>query len=432
MVGTVVTVTGGAPSAGGNASAGGTSVASTGGKQATGGSDSNGGGATTGGTRATGGVAAGGTATGGTEATGGVAAGGTATGGTATSGSKATGGAASGGTKATGGAATGGAARGGTTTSGTTGTPDCNNITNQPVITVASDGSGKYTTVQAALNSVSASNTTPTQIRISPGTYQEKLALKSPYVTLCGQAGKAATTTLTYNDTHETFDGSGGTLGTTGSASTNISAGNVAAENITFDNSAGVSAGQAVALLITGNHVQFRNCRFTGYQDTLYVKSGSQYFKSCYVAGSVDFIFGAATAIFEGCTVYNAASGVSATAPNTDQATAYGLVFLGGELTAAASVATGSVALGRNWGAYGAAAYIQTALGAHISPVGWVAMGSNTLNTARFSEYQTTGAGASAANLAKRASQSKQLTASEAAAYTIQNIFGSWTPTFSQ
>ena len=86
------------------------------------------------------------------------------------------------------------------------------------MITVASDGSGKYTTVQAALNSVSASNTTPTQIRISPGTYQEKLALKSPYVTLCGQAGKAATTTLTYNDTHETFDGSGGTLGTTGSA----------------------------------------------------------------------------------------------------------------------------------------------------------------------------------------------------------------------
>ena len=107
-------------------------------------------------------------------------------------------------------------------------------------------------------------------------------------------------------------------------------------------------------------------------------------------------------------------------------------MFLGGSLTAASSVAAGSVALGRNWGAYGAAAYIKTALGAHINPVGWLAMGANTLDTARFSEYQTTGAGATAANLARRAAQSKQLTATEAAAYSIAGIFGAWTPTFSQ
>ncbi len=435
-------MTGGAAQGGGNAATGG-GISATGGSATTGGAQAMGGKSATGGTANTGGSSALGSATGG-KTSGGAATGGASTAGTATGGTKATGGAASGGaaptggTKATGGAATGGvkatggAATGGAATGGTSGTPDCNSITNQTVLDVATDGSGQYTTVQAAVNSVSTSNTAPTQIRIKPGTYKEKLTINRPYITLCGQAGKASTTILTYSDNANTSNGSGGTLGTSGGASTNLSASNVSAENVTFENSTALGGSQAVALLVTGSRVQFRNCRFISYQDTLYVHSGTQYFKNCYISGSVDFIFGASTAIFDSCTVYSASGGVSATAPSTDQATTYGLVFLGGELTAASGVASGSVALGRNWGAYGAAAYIKTALGAHINPVGWLAMGTNTLDTARFSEYQTTGAGATAANIAKRAPQSSQLSATQAAGYTVPNIFGAWTPTFSQ
>ncbi len=108
------------------------------------------------------------------------------------------------------------------------------------------------------------------------------------------------------------------------------------------------------------------------------------------------------------------------------------LVFLGGQLTASASISAGSMALGRNWGAYGAAAFLHTQLGAHIKPVGWLAMGSNTLDTARFSEFQTTGPGASASALAARASQSKQLTTQDAANYTLTKIFGAWVPSYSK
>lgn len=171
---------------------------------------------------------------------------------------------------------------------------------------------------------------------------------------------------------------------------------------------------------------------FLSYQDTLYVKKVRQYFKACYVEGNVDYIFGDATAVFDNCTVNSATSGVSVTAPNTDQSVPYGLVFLGGQLTASAGVAAGSVALGRNWGAYGSTTYLRTVLGAHISAVGWQAMGTNTLDTARFSEFKTSGAGATAAEIAARATQSKQLSASQAASYVIANIFGSWTPTFSE
>src|SRR5688572_12163806 len=79
-------------------------------------------------------------------------------------------------------------------------TADCNSITNQPILRVAADGSGQYRTVQAALNTLSNSNTTPTQIRIKPGTYREKLSITKPFVTFCGETGKTTSTILTYND----------------------------------------------------------------------------------------------------------------------------------------------------------------------------------------------------------------------------------------
>ena len=314
-----------------------------------------------------------------------------------------------------------------TPTEPTTGT-DCNSITNQPILRVAADGSGQYRTVQAALNTLSNSNTTPTQIRIKPGTYREKILVTKPFVTFCGETGKTNSTILTYNDNANTSNGSGGTVGTSGSASVTIKANDVSVENITIENSYGVGS-QAVALLAQGQRLQFRNCRFLGNQDTLYTHSGTQYYRNCYIQGTVDFIFGAATAVFDNATIHSVGGGTAITAPSTEQNVPYGLVFLGGKVTAASSVSKGSVALGRNWRPYGAATYIRTELGQHISPVGWVKMSENVLETARFSEYQTTGAGA---NPSARAPQSRQLTAAQAATYTIGNIFGSWTPSFSK
>src|SRR5690606_26465566 len=160
--------------------------------------------------------------------------------------------------------------------------------------------------------------TTPTQIRVAPGTYMEKLVVDRPFVTLCGQEGQAATTILTYGDSANTPNGNGGTLGTSGSDSENISASDVSVEHSTFAHSAG-PVGQAVALLLTGQRLQFRSCLMLGFQDTLYVKGGTQYFKDCYVEGTVDFIFGGATAVFEGCTVHNVAGGSAITAPSTEE-----------------------------------------------------------------------------------------------------------------
>ncbi|HTN84763.1 MAG TPA: pectinesterase family protein, partial [Sorangium sp.] len=91
------------------------------------------------------------------------------------------------------------------------------------------------------------------------------------------------------------------------------------------------------------------------------------------------------------------------------------------------SIRAGAVALGRNWRPYGATTYLGTELGAHIAPVGWVRMSENTLATARFAEYMTTGPGA---RPSERARESRQLSAAEAASYTVENMLAPWKPTF--
>jgi pectinesterase len=86
-----------------------------------------------------------------------------------------------------------------------------------------------------------------------------------------------------------------------------VYANNFTAENITFSNTAGFSAGQAVALRIEGNRSVLRNCKIVANQDALFL-SGSgvkQYFKDCYIEGTTDFIFGAATAVFKNCVIHS-------------------------------------------------------------------------------------------------------------------------------
>jgi pectinesterase len=288
-------------------------------------------------------------------------------------------------------------------------------------IVVAADGSGQFRSVQAALDSVPAGTNTPVEIDVRPGTYNERVTISDRgYVTLVGED---ALTTIITNSLDATDAGGTGRSATVTALSSDFSV-----SNITFQNSSPQDGAQAVALFASGDRQQFSNCRFMSYQDTLYLTSGSQYFRSSFVQGDDDYILGAATAVFQDCTIYQISGGVAVTAPNTDPATSFGFVFLGGSLAAGPGVGAGSVALGRPWGAYGSATYVGTVLGPHISPVGWVPMGTNGLTLARFAEYQTTGPGADAA---MRADGSRQLTSAEAAALTIATMFGSWTPSFS-
>ena len=114
-------------------------------------------------------------------------------------------------------------------------------------IIVAKDGSGNFTSVQQAFNAISSANKKPVTIFIKKGIYKERLVLDSlkDFVTLIGEDKNE--TVLTFDNHKGTILPGGDTLNTWTSASFFIYASHFKTENITFENNAGFTAGQAVA-----------------------------------------------------------------------------------------------------------------------------------------------------------------------------------------
>ena len=294
-------------------------------------------------------------------------------------------------------------------------------------LTVAADGSGNYRTVQAALDAVPAGNKAALTIFIRNGLYHEKLHLDSTkdHVTLLGE--DSLRTILTYDDHPGKVGLNGDSINTRNSYSFLVKANDFSASNISFRNDAGFSAGQAVALEVQGDHAVFIHCRIIGNQDILFLNNpdSRQYYKDCYIEGTTDFIFGAATAWFEHCHIHSKKNS-HVTAASTPQDHPYGFVFDNCTLTGDTSVHNAS--LGRPWRPYASVVYLHCYIGPHIRPEGWSAWNNaDTYKLSRFAEYQSYGPGA---NPATRLSWTHQLTQAEAQRITLSNIFGSWYPTF--
>lgn len=55
----------------------------------------------------------------------------------------------------------------------------------------------------------------------------------------------------------------------------------------------------ALAARIYGDKSAFFGCGFIGLQDTLFDVQGRHYFKTCYIEGAIDFIFGSGQSFYE-------------------------------------------------------------------------------------------------------------------------------------
>ena len=257
---------------------------------------------------------------------------------------------------------------------------------------VAKDGSGDFFTVQEAINAVpDFRKNKRTTILVRKGVYKEKIVVPESKIniSLIGQEGAI----LSYDDYAQKKNCFGEEKGTSGSSSCYIYAPDFYAENITFENSSG-PVGQAVACFVSADRVYFKNCRFLGFQDTLYTygKDCRQYYEDCYIEGTVDFIFGWSTAVFNRCHIHSKGGGY-VTAPSTDQGQKYGYVFYDCRLTADEGVQ--DVYLSRPWRSYAQAVFIRCNLGKHIAPAGWNNWGKKEAEkTAFYAEYESTGEGA--------------------------------------
>ncbi len=293
------------------------------------------------------------------------------------------------------------------------------------IIVVSQGGDGDFTTVQAAINSVPLRNVKPVTILIKKGIYKEKILVDSSkeFITLAGE--DKLNTVLTYDDHTGKLAPGGEVINTRTSWSLKILAANFTAKDVTIQNDAGFSAGQAVALESDGDKAVFINCRFIGFQDVLFTNNekSRQYYEHCYIEGTTDFIFGSATVWFEKCHIHSKKDS-HVTAASTPQANKFGYVFNECVLTGDTSVRNAS--LGRPWRPYASVTYIHCFIGKHIRQEGW-SNWNNTENykTTRYAEYKNYGA---SADPLKRVNWSKQLSDEEIKNYTIKNIFGNWNP----
>jgi len=58
------------------------------------------------------------------------------------------------------------------------------------------------------------------------------------------------------------------------------------------------SDNQSVAAFVAADKVAFYHCAFFSLHNTLFDNKGRHYYHECYIQGSIDFIFGRATSIF--------------------------------------------------------------------------------------------------------------------------------------
>ena len=295
----------------------------------------------------------------------------------------------------------------------------------QTKIIVAQDESGKYKTVQRALDAIPVNNKKPVTIFIKNGIYKEKLHLdpSKRFVTLIGE--DKFNTILTYDDHTGKVSPKGDTINTRTSASVIVKAGNFRAENLTIQNDAGFTAGQAVGLESDGDMASFYNCRIVGNQDILFTNNDKsrQYYKDCYIEGTTDFIFGSSTVWFEHCHIHSKKNS-HVTAASTPKEKAFGYIFNDCVLTGDSSLH--NVSLGRPWRPFAQVVYMHCYIGQHIKPEGW-SNWNNTENylTTRYVEYKNYGP---SSNPATRVKWSKQLSDEEAKKYTLKNVLGGWLP----
>ena len=293
------------------------------------------------------------------------------------------------------------------------------NYDNPDTLVVARDGTGEFRTVQEAIEVCRAFMDYHKVIFVKKGVYKEKLIVPQWLQNIEILGEDRDQTVITYDDhanikTAERPNG----IGTFRTYTVKVEANDITFRNITIENNA-ARLGQAVALHTEGDRLVFVNCRFIGHQDTVYTGMPNTriYFRDCYICGTTDFIFGPSTAWFEQCTIH-CLSNSYITAASTPKDVPYGYIFNRCRVTVADGVE--KEYLGRPWRDYGYTLFMNCELPAQIRPEGWHHWQKEREQTARYLEYQNTGAGA---NRSERVAWSRELTKKEAAQITPENVF---------
>ncbi|KAJ4836635.1 hypothetical protein Tsubulata_005483 [Turnera subulata] len=269
-------------------------------------------------------------------------------------------------------------------------------------VVVAQDGSGNFKTVQEAVDSAPDKGKTRYVIHVKQGIYVENVEIgkkkKNVMIVGDGMDSTIITGSLNVADGSTTFRSA--TLAVTGDG--------FILQDVGVQNTAGPEKHQAVALRVSADQCVINRCRIDAYQDTLYAHSYRQFYRDCYITGTIDFIFGNAAVVIQN-------SWIAARKPMEHQknmVTAQGRIDpnqnTGTSIQCCDIVASTDLEpvqdqfptyLGRPWKEYSRTVFMQSYLDAHIHPAGWAEWNKDfALNTLYYGEFANRGPGAGVSN----------------------------------
>nr|KYP50009.1 putative pectinesterase 29 [Cajanus cajan] len=271
-------------------------------------------------------------------------------------------------------------------------------------VIVDPSGHGNFSTIQSAIDSVPSNNQYWVSIHVKAGTYKEKLLIPydKPFVVLKGEGQKR--TFVEWQD-HESIAQSP----TFASMANNVVVKSITFKNTYNDYKTAQNMEPAVAAMISGDMSYFYDVGFYGLQDTLWDDRGRHYFKSCTIAGAMDFIFGTAQSIYEQCTISAidanlgpAIRGFITAQGRENPNDTNGFVF-----KSCTIVGNGTTYLGRPWRGYARVLFYNNMMSNIIIPEGWVPWNfAGNEGGITFAEYGNSGPGA---DKSKRVSWMKNL-----------------------
>ncbi|CAL1376277.1 unnamed protein product [Linum trigynum] len=204
-----------------------------------------------------------------------------------------------------------------------------------------------------------------------------------------------------------------------------------------FINTAGPEKHQAVAFRSGADMSVYYRCSFDAYQDTLYPHSNRQFYRDCDITGTIDFIFGNAAVVFQGCKIqprqpmsnqFNTITAQGKKDPNQNT----GISIQKCDFTPLSANLTARTYLGRPWKDFSTTVIMQSSIGGFLNQLGWLpwVSGVEPPNTIFYAEYQNTGPGSSVAGRVKWAGYKPALTKDEAARFTVGSFIqgGAWLP----
>jgi len=294
---------------------------------------------------------------------------------------------------------------------------------NRTAISVATDGSAPYCSVQGALDFVPANNTAATTITIAAGTYHEIIHVTNKSnVTLMGASRTGTVIAATNNNIMNPSTKGRSLVGIDNATGFSV-------RNLTIDNQTPQGGSQAEALRMESCDMCIvRDATVISLQDTL-LWDGRIYANNCLIEGNVDYVWGGGAAYFANCEIRTIGrSGPIVQARNP--ANTYGYVFVDSRITSDAGL-TGGVLARIDVGTYPAShvAYINCQMTSEIAAVGWQLTAGTDVSMLRFWEYQSVDASGNLINTGSRLNGSKQLTAAQAAMMRDPSVvLAGWTP----